>query len=122
MTLTQPIKEKTMTAQKKAAALFVSLECYDFGIEGPTVLRFETEAEAWEFVFRTLVKNGELIVDDDGSIWDKNHEWDLGNRSLAIGYWQDGLGASEYFHVYDCKDATADDAGVELKLHEPEPI
>ena len=86
------------------AALFISLS-NDIGVlPNPGVLRFKTTADAEEFLFQTLVECDELRVDSNGSIW--FGEYECNNRSEAIKEWQGCLGASEYFHIYECRDMT----------------
>lgn len=98
------------TKPEVSAALFVSLGSYDFKIDNPCVLRFETKSEAEDFLFETLVKFGELRTYPDGTI--SSRLWigeplepiSYENRSEATYDWQSRLGASEYFHVYECRD------------------
>ena len=101
-----------MCNENVAAAVFVSLSS-DIGIANPSVFRFTTKDEAEEFVFQKLVELKERAVNPDGSIWSGDRQERFESRSDAIESWQEGLGGSEYFHVYECHDAAS------IKIHQP---
>ena len=82
-------------------ALFVSLST-EIKIENPHVFLFKDEDSALRFAIDKLIEAGLIERNEDGSIWYADLEEHLGNNAAsALEVYQESLGASEYFHIYE---------------------
>ena len=90
-------------------ALFVSLST-DIGLNNLHVYLFDSEAAAITFAVDALVEAGDLNREPGGRISSVDREdffWTT--EEEALDAWQETLGGSEYFHVYDttvCQEPT----------------
>jgi len=81
-------------------ALFVSLST-EVGIKNPHVFLFGDEDSALRVAIETLTQAGLIVAEVDGSFRDSDGDLLGRDRATALESFQDGLGASEYFHVYE---------------------
>ena len=81
--------------------LFVCFED-DIKIANPHVFLFPSADAALTFAIRTLLVAGLIIRTAGGVFWTTDRQNILGDTPAdALKIFQEGLGASEYFHIYE---------------------
>ena len=89
-------------------ALFVSLST-DIGIANPHAFLFEDSFDAQQWAITKLIEGGLVKQHQDGAYYDANDGTFFGkDYASALDKFQDFLGASEYFHVFDSTAVTHD--------------
>ena len=88
-------------------ALFVSVST-DIGIESPHVYLFDNESAATQFAVTALVEARLLVKNPDGTIYSSDRQEAFGTWESALEAFQDELGGSEYFHVYNTTEPRQD--------------